>query len=83
MLIYPKCLRPERRIDTHIRFCTPLICHFGKFRGCFAAGLDADVPLRNLQEAASRADPRSTMHYDRTGLSLDRHATYVVPMAVG
>jgi integrase/recombinase XerD len=42
------------------------------------AALDAGVPLRDVQEAASRADPRSTMRYDRARASLDRHATYVV-----
>jgi len=31
-----------------------------------------------LQEAASHADPRTTMRYDRARVSLDRHATYIV-----
>jgi integrase len=35
-------------------------------------------PLRDVQEAASHADPRTTMRYDRARGSLDRHATYVV-----
>jgi integrase len=39
------------------------------------AALDAGVPLRNVQEAASHADPRTTMRYDRARQSLDRHAT--------
>jgi len=30
------------------------------------------------QEAASHADPRTTMRYDRARVSLDRHATYIV-----
>jgi hypothetical protein len=34
---------------------------------------DADV-----QEAASHADPRTTMRYDRARTSLDRHAAYIV-----
>jgi integrase len=42
------------------------------------AALDAGVPLRDVQEAASHADPRTTMRYDRALPSLDRHATYVV-----
>jgi len=29
------------------------------------AALDAGVPLRDVQEAASHADPRTTMRYDR------------------
>jgi integrase/recombinase XerD len=40
-----------------------------------AARLDAGVPLRDVQEAASHADPRTTMWYDRARGSLDRHAT--------
>ncbi len=42
------------------------------------AALDAGVPLRDVQEAASHADPRTTMRYDRGRGSLDRHATYIV-----
>jgi integrase/recombinase XerD len=34
--------------------------------------------LRYVQEAASQADPRTTMRYDRARGSLDRHATYIV-----
>ena len=36
------------------------------------------MPLRDVQEAASHADPRTTMRYDRARASLDRHATYIV-----
>ena len=42
------------------------------------AALDAGVPLRDVQEAASHADPRTTMRYDRARTSLDRHSTYIV-----
>ena len=42
------------------------------------AALDAGVPLRDVQEAASHADPRPTMRSDRARGSLDRHATYIV-----
>ncbi len=42
------------------------------------AALDAGVPLRDVQEAAGHADPRTTMRYDRGRGSLDRHATYIV-----
>jgi integrase len=34
------------------------------------AALDARVPLRDVQEAASHADPRTTMRYDRARVSL-------------
>ena len=40
--------------------------------------LDAGVALRDVQEAASHADPRTTMRYDHGRQSLDRHATYIV-----
>jgi integrase/recombinase XerD len=46
------------------------------------AALDAGVPLRDVQEAASHADPRTTMRYDRAGGSLDRHATYIVAVYI-
>ena len=42
------------------------------------AALDAGVPLRDVQEAASHADPRTTMRYDRGRRLLDRLATYIV-----
>src|ERR1700756_3143664 len=42
------------------------------------AALDAGVSLRDVQDAASHADPRTTMRYDRARASLDRHATYIV-----
>lgn len=42
------------------------------------AALDAGVPLRDVQEAASHADPRTTSRYDRNRVSLDRHAAYSV-----
>ena len=41
------------------------------------AALDAGVALRDVQDAASHTDPRTTMRYDRARHSLDRHATYV------
>ena len=41
------------------------------------AALDAGVSLRDVQDAASHADPRTTMRYDRARGSLDRHATYI------
>jgi hypothetical protein len=34
--------------------------------------------LRDVQEAASHADPRTTMRYDHGRQSLDRHATFIV-----
>jgi len=43
-----------------------------------STSFDAGVPLRDVQEAASHADPRTTMRYDRARTSLDRHAIYIV-----
>ena len=39
------------------------------------AALDAGVPLRDVQEAASHADPRTTMRYDRARGSLERRSS--------
>ena len=43
-----------------------------------STSFDAGIPLRDVQEAASHADPRTTMRCDRARTSLDRHATYIV-----
>ena len=40
--------------------------------------LDAGVDLRDVQIAARRADPRTTMRYDRALNQLDRHANHVL-----
>ncbi|MGO8893778.1 MAG: hypothetical protein ACLQB1_29440 [Streptosporangiaceae bacterium] len=42
------------------------------------AALDAGLPLRDVQEAACHADPRTTMRHDRARGSLDRHAACIV-----
>jgi len=47
-----------------------------------STSLDAGVPLRDVQDAASHADPRTTIRYDRARGSLDRHATYIVAVYV-
>lgn len=46
------------------------------------AALDAGVPLRDVQEAMSHSDPRTTSRYDRHRVSLDRHAANVVAVFV-
>lgn len=50
---------------------------FGMVGKPLSTSLDAGVPLRDVQEAALHADPRTTMRYDRARASLDRHATYI------
>lgn len=44
--------------------------------------LDAGVALRDVQDAAGHADPRTTRRYDRGRQSLDRHATYALSQFV-
>jgi integrase/recombinase XerD len=40
--------------------------------------LDAGVALRDVQDAAGHADPRTTRRYDRARHNLDRHPTYAL-----
>jgi integrase/recombinase XerD len=47
------------------------------------AALDAGVALRDVQDAAGQADPKTTVGYDRGRHSLDRHATYAVATFLG
>jgi len=69
--------RIVRRIARRAGISKPIGPH--TLRHAFiTAALDAGVPLRDVQEAASHADPRTTMRYDRARASLDRHPTYVV-----
>jgi integrase/recombinase XerD len=69
--------RIVRRVTRHAGIAKKVSPH--TLRHAFiTAALDAAVPLRDVQEAASHADPRTTMRYDRARTSLDRHATYIV-----
>ena len=69
--------RMVRRVARRAGIAKPIGPH--TLRHAFiTAALDAGVPLRDVQEAASHADPRTTMRYDRARVSLDRHATYIV-----
>src|SRR5712692_765275 len=69
--------RIVRRIARQAGIAKPVGPH--TLRHAFiTAALDAGVPLRDVQEAASHADPRTTIRYDRARGSLDRHATYIV-----
>jgi integrase/recombinase XerD len=40
--------------------------------------LDAGASLRDVQDAAGHADPRTTRRYDRSRNNLDKHPTYVL-----
>ena len=68
--------RIARRIARYAGITKPIGPHTLRY-AFITAVLDAGVPLRDVQ-AASYADPRTTMRYDRARTSLDRHATYVV-----
>jgi site-specific recombinase XerD len=46
--------------------------------GFITTALDTGVPLRDVHEGASHADPTTTTRYDRGPQSPDRHATYIV-----
>jgi integrase/recombinase XerC len=45
--------------------------------------LDAGVSLRDVQDAAGHADPRTTRRYDRARYSLERHATHALARYLG
>src|SRR5690349_10956983 len=69
--------RIVRRAARRAGITTPVGPH--TLRHAFiTAALDAGVPLRDVQEAASHADPRTTIRYDRARGSPGRHATYIV-----
>jgi site-specific recombinase XerD len=42
------------------------------------SALDSGASLRDVQDAAGHADPRTTRRYDRARYNLDRHPTYAV-----
>ncbi len=45
--------------------------------------LDAGASLRDVQDAAGHADPRTTRRYDRARHNLDKHPTYALAGLVG
>jgi integrase/recombinase XerD len=49
-----------------------------RVRTLLSTSLDAGVSLRDVQDAGSHGDPRTTMRYERARGSLDRHATAIV-----
>lgn len=45
--------------------------------------LDGGASLRDVQDAAGHADPRTTRRYDRARHNLDRHPTYALAGVIG
>jgi len=55
----------------------PTSLHPHDLRRAFVTlSLDAGAGLRDVQDAAGHADPRTTRRYDRARYNLDRHPTY-------
>ena len=78
-----------RRLDRH--HAAKIITRFARAAGLAAKvtphalrhafithALDAGVALREVQDAAGHADPRTTRRYDRARGSLDRHPGYAL-----
>ena len=74
--------RPVKRLGKRAGI-TKRISRHSLHHSVITAALDAGVPLCDVQEAASHADPHTAMRYDRARQSLDRHATYIVAAFVG
>jgi integrase/recombinase XerD len=68
-------LAREAGIDKRV---SPHSCRHGFVTQAF----DAGASLRDVQDAAGHADPRTTRRYDRGRHNLDRHPTYAVASAV-
>jgi integrase/recombinase XerD len=50
----------------------------GLRHSAITVGLDAGVSLRDMQDFARHADPKTTRRYDRSRHALNRHATYAI-----
>lgn len=75
----PAAWRLVRRLATRAGLTTAAKLNPHSLRHSFVtAALDAGVSLRDVQDAAGHADPRTTRRYDRARYNLDRHATYAV-----
>ena len=81
--------RSGRRVDRHAALKTVgrlartagiehVVSPHSLRHGFVTLALDAGVPLRDVQDAAGHADPRTTRRYDRSRHSLDRAATFAV-----
>ena len=74
----PAAWRLVRRLARTADVAVDKLNPHGFRHGFITAALDAGVSLRDVQDAAGHADPRTTRRYDRSRHNLDRAATYAV-----
>lgn len=74
----PAAWRLVRRLARTAGVAVDKLNPHGFRHGFITAALDAGVSLRDVQDAAGHADPRTTRRYDRSRHNLDRAATYAV-----
>lgn len=74
--------RAVRRIAKEAGIDKPLGPH--ALRHTFVSlGLDAGIPLRDMQTAVGHANVSTTVRYDRRARNLDRHPAYIVAAYAG
>ena len=73
----PSVWRTLRRLASNAGPAKATSLHPHDLRHAFVTlSLDAGASLRDVQDAAGHADPRTTRRYDRARYNLDRHPTY-------